>query len=88
MALKLIESRPATEDEKKRSQELEADSQWLSHHSSEIWEKYKGKYIAVVEQTLFLGDTWEEAVRKAKKRCPAREPLVRHIPYKRRIWVL
>ncbi|TET13214.1 hypothetical protein E3J84_00325 [Candidatus Aerophobetes bacterium] len=88
MTLKLVESRPATEEEKKRVQEVTADSNWLSHHAAEIWEKYKGKYIAVVEQTLFVGDTWEEAISKAKEKCPEREPLVKHIPYKRRIWVL
>jgi len=88
MALKLVESRPATEEEKQRAQEVTADSNWLSQHSAEIWEKYKGKYIAIVEQTLFVGDTWEEAISKAKERCPERGPLVRHIPYKRRIWVL
>lgn len=88
MALKLVESRPATEEEKRKAQEVAADGNWLSEHSAEIWEQHKGKYIAVVEQTLFVGDTWEEAISKAKGRCPEREPLVRHIPYKRRIWVL
>ncbi|MBU1487114.1 hypothetical protein KKH56_03580 [bacterium] len=88
MALKLVESRPATEEEKRKSQEVTIDSQWLSQHSAEIWEKYRGKYIAVVKQALFIGDTWEEAIGKAKERCPGRRPLVRHIPYKRRIWVL
>ncbi|MFH1563318.1 MAG: DUF5678 domain-containing protein [Nitrospirota bacterium] len=88
MALQLVESRPATEEEKRRTQEADVDDKWFSEYSAEIWEKYKGKYIAVVEQTLFVGDTWEEVISKAKERCPEREPLVRHIPYKRRIWVL
>ncbi|MEW6095398.1 MAG: DUF5678 domain-containing protein [bacterium] len=88
MALKLVESRQATEEEIRKFQEVEADGNWLSEHSAEIWEKYRGKYIAVIEQTLFVGDTLEEAISKAKERCPEREPLVRHIPYKRRIWVL
>jgi len=88
MALKLVESRPATEEEKKKVQEADIDDKWLSQHSAEIWEKYKGKYIAVIEQTLFIGDTWEEAISKAKEKYPDRIPLVRHIPYKRRIWVL
>ncbi|MBU0568012.1 hypothetical protein KKC52_08185 [bacterium] len=88
MALKLVESRPATAQEKRRAKEAEADDKWFSEHSAEIWGKYRGKYIAVVEQALFIGDTWEEAIAKAKERCSTREPLVRHIPYKRRIWVL
>ena len=85
MALKLVESRPATEEEKRKAQEVAVDGQWLSQHSAEIWEKYKGKYIAIVKQTLFVGDTWEEAISKAKENCLEREPLVRHIPYKKRI---
>ncbi len=88
MALKLIESRPATEDEKIRLQEFALDEQWLSEHSNEIWEKYKGKYIAVAKQTLFVDDTWENVISKAKEIYPGREPLVRHIPFKRKIWVV
>jgi len=88
MALKLVESRAATEDEKRKYQEIVNDQNWLSQHSAEIWEKYKGKYIAVVKQTLFVGDTWEEAIRMAKEEYPAQDPIVRHIPYKRRIWIL
>jgi len=88
MALKLVESRPTTEDEKKRYQEIVNDQEWLSQNSVEIWEKYKDKYIAVVKQTLFVGDTWEEVVRSVKERFPAYEPFVRHIPYKKRIWVV
>lgn len=88
MALKLVESRPTTDEEKRRAQETEIDDKWLSEHSAEIWENYKGKYIAVVEQSLFVGDTLEEAISKAKEKCSERRPLVRHIPYKRRIWVL
>ncbi len=88
MALELVESRPATEEEKREYEEAEVDDRWFSEHSAEIWEKYKGKYIAVVEQTLFVGDTWEEVISKAKEKCPNRDPIVKHIPYKRRIWVL
>ncbi len=88
MALKLTESRPATEDEKTRSQEFAIDEQWLSEHSKDIWEKYKGKYIAVAKQTLFVDDTWENVITKAKEKYPHREPLVRHIPFKRKILVV
>ena len=88
MALKLVESRPATEDEKKRYQEIVNDQEWLAQHSVEIWEKYKGKYIAVVKQSLFVGDTWEEVVRRVKEKFSGYEPFVRHIPYKKRIWVV
>jgi len=88
MALKLVESRLPTEEEKRRAQQVMADGEWLAQHSAEIWEKHRGKYIAVADQTLFVGESYEEAISKAKERCPGREPLVRHIPYKRRIWVL
>lgn len=36
MALKLVESRPATEKEKRKAQEVAVDAQWLSKHSAEI----------------------------------------------------
>lgn len=88
MALKLVESRPSTDDEKRKLIEVGDDIEWLNNHSEEIWKKYKGKYIAVAKQTLFIGSSYEEAIQNAKSRFPLTEPLIRHIPYKRRIWVL
>lgn len=88
MALKLVESRPATEEEKRKAREDVADDEWLSNHMKEIWEMHKGKYIAVAKQKLFVGDFYEEVIHKVKQKFPQVEPLVTHIPYKRRLWVL
>lgn len=87
MALKLVESRLPTEDEKNKAQVMYDDYDWFSKHSEEIWEKYKGKYIAVANQSLLVGDTLDEVLKKAKEKAPDKDPFIKHILYKRRIWV-
>ena len=64
------------------------DSIWFSEHYEQIKEKYKGKYVAVVNEELFVGETIEEAESKAKEKYPYREPFLDHIPYKQRILIL
>ena len=88
MALKFVKTEPKNEEEYKQFLADEKDSFWFSEHYDEIKENYKGKYIAVVNEELFIGETAEEVDVRAKKKYPNREPLVDYIPYKRRILVL
>lgn len=44
--------------------------------------------IELLEQTLFVDNTWEDVIAKAKNEYPYIEPLVKHIPFKREIWVV
>ena len=48
----------------------------------------KGKYIAIVNEELFVGETAEKAEVQAKVKYPHRDPLINYISYKRRIMVL
>ncbi len=88
MALRLIKIEPRSEEEYNKFIADERDSSWLSEHYDEIKENYKGKYIAIVNAELFVGETAEEAEAQAKKKYPDRDPLVDYIPYKRRVLVL
>lgn len=37
------------------------NADWLEAHATEIYRNYRGKYIVVAGEELFVGDTWEEA---------------------------
>ena len=88
MPLKFVRIEPKNEEEYQRFLADERDSSWFSEHYDEIKENYKGKYIAVVNEELFVGETVEEVERQAREKYPSREPLVDYIPYKRKVLVL
>jgi hypothetical protein len=66
MALKFVKTEPRNEEEYQRFLADEKDSRWFSEQYDEIKENYKGRYIAVVKEELFVGDTAEEVERKAR----------------------
>ena len=41
--------------------QAERNSAWLQTHATEIYRTYRGKFIVVVGEELFVGDTAEEA---------------------------
>lgn len=88
MPLKFVRIEPKNEEEYQRFLADEKDSSWFSEHYDEIKEDYKGKYVAVVNEELFVGETAEEADRQARHKYPDREPFVDYIPYKRKVLVL
>ena len=50
---------------------MSADFAWLTEHSCEIYEKYSGKWIAVLDgQIVGVGDTATEAARQAEEAHP------------------
>ena len=87
MALKLLKFEPKDEEQYQQFLADDKDSIWFSEHYEQIKEKYKGKYVAVVNEELFVGETIEEAESKAKEKYPHREPFLDHVPYKQRILI-
>ena len=88
MPLKLIESRKATAEEQMRGEIVQKDFEWMADHSTEISQKYRGKYLAVVNDEIFAGETKDEVVKLLRERYPNRRPFVKYIPYKKKIKVL
>ncbi len=41
--------------------QADRNSAWLEAHATEIYRTYRGKFIVVAGEELFVGDTWEEA---------------------------
>lgn len=50
---------------------MSQDFAWLTEHSREIYEKYSGKWIAVLDgQIIGVGDSATEAARRAEAEHP------------------
>jgi hypothetical protein len=68
--------------------QAERNADWLEAHVPEIYSHYRGKYIVVAGQELFVGDTVQEAVAQAKAAHPEDEgSLTRYIPLKKMVRV-
>lgn len=82
MALKFVRTEPKNSEEYQRFLADEKDSCWFSNHYDEIKENYRGKYIAVVNEEFFVGETAEEVERKARVKYPHRDPFINYIHYR------
>lgn len=51
-------------------EQAERNSAWLQQHATEIYRNYRGKFIVVAGEELFVGDTMEEADSLAKAAHP------------------
>jgi hypothetical protein len=88
MPLRLIRTEKTSEEDFERFKKDEEDFHWLAEHSEEIGQKYKGKYIAVINKEIFVGDSIEEVMQNAKLKYPERDPFVEYVPIKKRLMVL
>jgi len=60
---------------------MDKDNLWIVEHFSELVDKYAGKYVAVVNETLVaVGDSGKEVEDKARKIDPHKIPSVLRIP--------
>ena len=56
------------------------DQQWIHDHFEELVDKYAGKYVAVANGELFVGDSSKEAHEKAKAKHPESIPSELRVP--------
>ena len=60
---------------------MDKDNIWIVEHFSELVDKYAGKYVAVVNETLVaVGESGKEVEDKARKIEPRKIPSVLRIP--------
>lgn len=88
MPLKFVRSETVSSDELERFRLDEEDAQWLAERAQEFEQRYRGKYIAVVNKQIFVGESFDEAHALARRACPEREPIVEHVPLKSRLLVV
>lgn len=66
--------------------QAERNSDWLQAHVPEIYGNYRGQYIVVAGQELFVGDTVQEAAAQAKAAHPEDGgSITRYIPLKKMV---
>lgn len=61
---------------------IHEDFEWLNKNMHKLQQKYVGKFIAVVNKFVCVGNTAMEAYRKSKKKFPDQEPLMDIVPSK------
>ncbi|MBI3798779.1 MAG: hypothetical protein HY268_17670 [Deltaproteobacteria bacterium] len=88
MPFKVVRTEAVTPEDLEKFQQDEEDYEWLSAHAQEIETRCKGKFIAVVNHQLFVGESWEEVQSQAKAAFPDRDPIVEYIPWKRQVKAL
>jgi hypothetical protein len=60
---------------------MDKDNLWIVEHFSELVDKYAGKYVAVVNESLVaVGDTGKEVEDRARLIEPRKIPSVLRIP--------
>jgi hypothetical protein len=66
----------------RQHEQFERNSAWLEAHILEVGEKHRGKIICIAGEELFVGDTTQEAVAKAKAAHPEDKGLFTRYIYK------
>jgi hypothetical protein len=61
------------------------NSSWLQAHAREIYTRYRGKFIAVAGEELFVGATPEEAIALAKATHPEDKGLLSQYIYPKKM---
>jgi len=56
------------------------DGEWIHRHFEEIVDQYAGRYVAVANEELFVGDTMKEARDKALRKYPHINPSILRVP--------
>ena len=53
-----------------RREFFDRNAAWLHNHASEVYPNYRGKFICIAGEQLFIGDSPQEAIRKARESYP------------------
>jgi hypothetical protein len=71
-----------------RGASADRNSAWFQAHVPEIYSRYRGKYVCVAGEELFVADTATQVAALAKTAHPEDDgQLIRYIPQERMLWV-
>jgi len=56
------------------------DQEWIHKHFEELVDQYAGRYVAVANEELFVGDSPKEVEEKARQKYPDSIPSVLRVP--------
>ena len=64
-----------------QDERFERNATWLREHAAEVYSRYRGKFICIAGQELFVSDTPEEALSRARMEHPEDDGrYLRYIP--------
>ena len=63
-------------------QRIHKDFEWLNKNMYKLQEEYMGKFIAVVNQQVSIGNTATAAYEESRRKFPENEPLIDIVPSK------
>jgi len=84
MAMKYVGRVKLKKEEIELLKEGEKALEFLRQNSKEIWERYKGKYVAIMGEEIISADTFAEL----RKKMGERKGIILKVPYKEKIWIL
>ena len=78
----IIEEMPENPELERRFESARRNLLWFNEHAMEleVFKRYRGRFIAVAEGELFVGDSREEAERLAREKHPDDTPHIQFIP--------
>jgi hypothetical protein len=69
------------EEARRQRERFDRNADWLQQQVPETYARYRGKFICVANEELFVGDTVEEAIEAARTAHPEDNGLfTRYIP--------
>lgn len=77
----IIEEGPMPPELARRFEKARRNLLWLNEHirELEVYERYRGKYVAAANEELFVADTPQELERLVHEKYPDEVPHVRYI---------
>ena len=84
MAMKYVGRVKLKKEEIELLKEGEKALEFLRQNSKEIWERYKGKYVAIMGEEIISADTFAEL----REKMGERKGIILKVPYKEKIWIL
>ena len=76
-----IEEAPMPPELQRQSEQFERNLDWFSAHAVEldVFNRYRGRHLAIAGGELFVGDSPEEVRQRAQQRHPDDHPFVHYI---------
>jgi hypothetical protein len=57
------------------------DQQWIQQHFEELVEKFAGRYVAVANEELMVGDSLQEVRESVRRKHPDVNPSILRVPH-------
>lgn len=81
----IITMPPANPEDARQMELYQRNSAWMSEHGGPLYDRYRGKYLAISEGEVFAAESGQEAERLALEKHPDDVPYLQYIPREKAI---